>query len=955
MKTKLLGKLYTSCIIIFSFLCTNQVFSRETNFIENFNNPVQSQKNWEFQHGPSEITSEGMIQKCAQAGQSAIAVLMESKNWSDYEIEFQVQIQKDVPDKGGYAGVRVRTKDNHCILIYLSSSEKELGWWGWGFGPGQAKKVDIKKGESHRIRVTCQGPTIEAFLDGEKELTITNVPLLRGGISLCTMEAEAAFSAVKVFVQENTSKKPLMVKSSNIVHNSGFEFTTAPNIPDYWGIQAWGLAEDEWIGKMDELWQRWKRDTENPYEGKYYMRVDAIYRLCSTHIRPKVGIPHVVSLYMRSEREGLPVKIEYYSFDAKWTFVTLRSSTVSVSRNWKRYTVVLPATEQSYAMIAFHPQQGVLWVDAVQVEEGKTPTVYHPLEIASTDSKTKEKNPALPKAQAYRIHEHVTLDGKLDEPFWQKAIPLELRTINGQKTQQDTKAYLVYDNKHVYIGFKCSESQMSKVCETVKTKNGPVYKDDCVEIFLDPADTREKSYYHFAVNVAGTQYGLFKADPYWAGQWDAKTSKHVDRWEVEIALPFDMFNLTSAERGNWAINLGRENPRTNEISAWSPTYGSFHNPETFGILEAFPTEISSQWSEKKNGTEPESTRLVDTIPLLINGEPFVPFGLTWQSWLLPGENTFKLMHQHGLNSLLFYMNFAQHDVKEIRTVLDLAQKYQIKVFSWRGSPGECDDKSLEEIKTIIEALKDHPAIFGWMVVDEPTNEHPEKVEAAYKLAKKLDPTRPVWVNQTPTGLKNRYLGLLGDLIVADPYAINCDGAVPSIKDIAPFVLQAKKEADGKRPVWMVLQGMSNNLEIWRGPTPDQQTAQTYLSVICGAKGIYYFNAVILPADSWKRTCELAQEVKVLTPMLCKGKLKNISCSSSKILFMCKEYDGHYYLLAVNSYHTALQEVIFDLKTLGNKFTVQNIFEQDTVTNDGTVLKVTFKPYQRICLKIKSVQ
>jgi hypothetical protein len=131
-------------------------------------------------------------------------------------------------------------------------------------------------------------------------------------------------------------------------------------------------------------------------------------------------------------------------------------------------------------MIAFHPQQGVLWVDAVQVEEVKTPTAYRPLEIASTDSTAKEKNPALPKAQAYRIHELVTLDGKLDEPFWLKATPLELRTINGQKTQQNTKAYLVYDNKYVYIGFKCSESQMSKVCETIKTKNGSVYKDDCV-------------------------------------------------------------------------------------------------------------------------------------------------------------------------------------------------------------------------------------------------------------------------------------------------------------------------------------------------------------------------------------------------------------------------------------------------------------------------------------------
>jgi hypothetical protein len=154
---------------------------------------------------------------------------------------------------------------------------------------------------------------------------------------------------------------------------------------------------------------------------------------------------------------------------------------------------------------------------------------------------------------------------------------------------------------------------------------------------------------------------------------------------------------------------------------------------------------------------------------------------------------------------------------------------------------------------------------------------------------------------------------------------------------------------------MVLQGMSNNLEIWRGPTPNQQTAQTYLAMICGARGIFYFNAVILPVDTWKRTCELAQEVKILTPMLCKGKLKNIICSNSKISFMCKEYEGQYYLLAVNPYDTALQEVVFDLKTPGKEFAVQNLFEKETVTRDRTRLKLTFRPYQRICLRIKLVQ
>jgi len=139
---------------------------------------------------------------------------------------------------------------------------------------------------------------------------------------------------------------------------------------------------------------------------------------------------------------------------------------------------------------------------------------------------------------------------------------------------------------------------MDQLKAAVKERDGGVFADDCVEIFLDSAndefnflqlalsasgaqfDMRCAGDNHAGVNVFGVDYDRKKVrDAAWNGDWTVKTSRHADRWEAEVRLPFKTVGRAS---DLWGMNFCR-NRRAGEAetSAWQ-AIGSFHQPASFG-------------------------------------------------------------------------------------------------------------------------------------------------------------------------------------------------------------------------------------------------------------------------------------------------------------------------------------------------------------------------------------
>ena len=208
----------------------------------------------------------------------------------------------------------------------------------------------------------------------------------------------------------------------------------------------------------------------------------------------------------------------------------------------------------------------------------------------------------------YRAPSPIAIDGKLDEPAWRNAPSIGDFTFlwvkDGEREQ--TVAKLLWDDENLYVSWRAHDKHISAF---EKRRNGPVSKDDCVEIFIAPNPDKVKSYYNFEINAIGTLLSQARGDWRTAGSpWEPegmryRTSLHGlekkeesaddDGWIVEAAIPLKIFARDAANTppkagDKWRLNLQRLGGKTDaQYSAWSPLPGerpNFHQPEAFGTV-----------------------------------------------------------------------------------------------------------------------------------------------------------------------------------------------------------------------------------------------------------------------------------------------------------------------------------------------------------------------------------
>jgi len=135
----------------------------------------------------------------------------------------------------------------------------------------------------------------------------------------------------------------------------------------------------------------------------------------------------------------------------------------------------------------------------------------------------------------------ITLDGRLDEPEWQTAIPIQLTQQNprpGAPTQYQTEVRVLRHGDRLYFGFTCRDPEPSAIRVHTLQRDGDVTGDDTVSIVLEPYLDKKTGYF-FQVNAAGARIdGLISSATTtsldWDGVWDARTSRNEDGWSAEI-------------------------------------------------------------------------------------------------------------------------------------------------------------------------------------------------------------------------------------------------------------------------------------------------------------------------------------------------------------------------------------------------------------------------------------
>lgn len=450
--------------------------------------------------------------------------------------------------EGGFAGVSVSG-----ILFTM-----QPGRWWWQYhvegeerGRGHWKTEPVPLNRWYDFRIIRRNGVFEWFVDDRKICDIVE-PGMKGGLRLQNWRMKTSYDSVKVYrIDEKTGTAAGQI---NLVRNSSFEESSDENLPTYWGPSG-ALTIPLTFGDMETFWESYIIDRSEKYHGAASLRLKGGKKGNSANsywIDARTGKSYTVSLYMKSDTEGMPVNISLWG-------VKDSRKRMEVGTEWKRYVLNVPETGQKRIRIAISPSaEGYVWVDAVQMEEGAEPTEYH-LNLLDVRTGGQMQEAKLPEYTIHSADNSPSVDGRLDDAVWNKNNEFPTLKVPGAlpgqyfEPKEKTDGYICHDKDNLYIALKCYNPDNARVAA----------KDEDIEIFVD-TNLDRKTYYRFILNPAGKVSEDDTLNTSWNGAWTAATEIHDGFWTAEVTIPLDSLELSPLTGNSWGINVGRTSRKAGE-------------------------------------------------------------------------------------------------------------------------------------------------------------------------------------------------------------------------------------------------------------------------------------------------------------------------------------------------------------------------------------------------------
>ena len=202
-----------------------------------------------------------------------------------------------------------------------------------------------------------------------------------------------------------------------------------------------------------------------------------------------------------------------------------------------------------------------------------------------------------------------TIDGQFDDPCWEAATVVGgftyFRTNELMPVQTFFRA--TYDEVALYFAVTCDEPTPKKVNRiTVPRDDDRIYRQESIEIFLDPGHTHDV-YYQLGINAAGAFWDCkFTAvGKQWDGDIVVATAVGEDAWYTEVAIAWRDLGVKSQPGQVHGFNVCRNRWLDGrEWSNWAGgELGGFHNNATWGhlVLSRTAEQINVQDAEFRKG------------------------------------------------------------------------------------------------------------------------------------------------------------------------------------------------------------------------------------------------------------------------------------------------------------------------------------------------------------------
>ncbi|MDD3927841.1 MAG: sugar-binding protein, partial [bacterium] len=334
----------------------------------------------------------------------------------------------------------------------------------------------------------------------------------------------------------------------------------------------------------------------------------------------------------------------------------------------------------------------------------------------------------------------------------------------------------------------------------------------------------------------------------------------------------------------------------------------------------------------------------------LDGKPFIPLGFGWNKTIT--LELLQYLAANGSNAItVFLPNQSSSWSTYLRQILDDAKTAGLKVQAVICS------KDKEQIGKLIREFKDHPAVLAWQMFDEVFctewgRSNYETVSSIIKESKEIDAYHMVGMNDNEYGLsylKSKNLDFPGDIVHIDYYPYPPSGNIAATADYVNLAQEIGRK--DSKPSWIYLFSSGYAFYAPREFTPAEQEYSTYLSLISGANGFFYFAAHPKSKSNWDRICSLMREITELTPAIASPlETPAIGCSSPVVKFMVRKYNGALYLIAVNGSKEAVT-VTFDLSCTAPAAGAEVVFEGRGVVLKNNALADNFAGYQRHVYRI----
>ena len=166
------------------------------------------------------------------------------------------------------------------------------------------------------------------------------------------------------------------------------------------------------------------------------------------------------------------------------------------------------------------------------------------------------------------------IDGTITDTAWDgvewSSDYTEFQPDVGTPPTEQTLMKITYDEKNLYIAFKCLESDKSKLEKRLGRRDD--FPGDWVEINIDSYND-DRSGFSFTASASGVKGDEFISnngdfDSSWNPIWYLAVAEDEAGWTAEIRIPFSQLRFSAEEEQVWGIQSTRRYFANEERSTW---------------------------------------------------------------------------------------------------------------------------------------------------------------------------------------------------------------------------------------------------------------------------------------------------------------------------------------------------------------------------------------------------